>query len=78
MAAATRTADAALDSGTHCRAPSFEGTEWAGLQADGGSGQFVVHLRCQVSYSGLGLLGIPGSHQIDAQATVPLDPYRSY
>jgi Flp pilus assembly protein TadG len=39
-------------------------------------GTVSVLLRCQVSYDGLGLIGLPGSVSIDADSRVRLDPYR--
>lgn len=76
-AAARQMVSASLDHGTTCDAPTFGGTYW-GAPVGGGSGQFVVHLRCQVSWSGLAPLGKHGSQEIQTTATVPLDPHRTY
>lgn len=36
-----------------------------------------VHLTCEVSYAGLGLIGLPGSVTVDGQSVSPIDIYRS-
>lgn len=60
-----------LDSQTDCSRIAMS-DEW-------GPGETVtVRLTCRVSYEGLGLLGVPGSTQIEAESRVPLDPYRRY
>lgn len=41
-------------------------------------GTVTVTLHCKVPYDGLGLIGLPGSVDIDASSTVRLDPYRRY
>ena len=40
--------------------------------------EIEVQLRCEVSYAGLGLIGLPGAVSVDASSAAPLDPYRSY
>jgi len=37
----------------------------------------TVTLRCEVSFSGLGLVGLPGSTTVTARSSAPLDYYRS-
>jgi len=44
----------------------------------GPDGSVTVTLHCEVPYDGLGLIGLPGSTDIDATSTVRLDPYRKY
>lgn len=60
-----------LDDQTTCDPPTMSPTFEAGAT-------LVVRLRCKVSYQGLGLLGVRGHKVIEAESTVPLDPYRSY
>ncbi len=40
-------------------------------------GTAVVRLNCTVSYEDLGMLGIPGSIDVDAEGHAPIDTYRS-
>ncbi|MDX6241664.1 MAG: hypothetical protein QOG10_6488 [Kribbellaceae bacterium] len=46
------------------------------------SGEFVaggtitVTITCDVSYAGLGLIGLPGSKRLSASSSAPLDKYR--
>lgn len=60
-----------LEKDTTCQAPSVgpAGTFVAG-------GLVTVQLTCQVSYDGLGLIGLPGSVAVNATSSAPLDPYR--
>ncbi|WP_245993569.1 TadE family protein [Nocardioides immobilis] len=44
----------------------------------GPDGSIRVVLNCSVPYDGLGLIGLPGSVDIEAESTVRLDPYRKY
>ncbi len=44
----------------------------------GPDGSVTVSVRCAVSYEGLGLIGLPGSVDIEAESTIRLDPYRKY
>lgn len=69
--AARSTVAASLDDRTTCQSVGIGG-EWAA------GGDVVVTLRCRVLLDGLGLVGVPGSVDVDAVSTVPLDPYRSY
>ena len=70
-AAAAAVVASSLESETQCGAPSLSGT-W------GPGGEVQVNLNCRVSYSGLGLIGVPGSVGISASSAAPLDPYRRY
>ena len=69
--AARSTIDASLDDDTSCSQVAVTGT-WAP------GGEIQVSLQCSVSMSGLGLIGIPGRVGVDADSSVPLDPYRRY
>ena len=62
---------ASLDSQTtQCRGTSLGGSNFV-------AGGFVrVSLNCQVSYNGLGLIGLPGSVTVKATSTAPIDTYR--
>jgi Flp pilus assembly protein TadG len=71
IAAANRVVQESLDSDTDCAGVGFGGTWAAG-------GNVQVTLNCKVSYSGLGLIGLPGSVDIDSTSSVPLDPYRTF
>lgn len=71
-AAARQTVAAQLDGGTTCQGISFAGTEWAP------GGRVEVTLRCRTSLAGLGLIGVPGSVDVEGSSIVPLDPYRSF
>jgi len=67
-------AAAAADLGNHCLGgpvlvPSARGTFAAGEL-------FVVEVRCDVSLSGLNLLGLGPSKLVTARAAAPLDTYR--
>lgn len=68
--AAGSTARAALDGRWNCNAPSFGGTRWVA------GGTVTVTLTCRVSYSGLGLIGLPGSATVTGDSSAPLDLYR--
>lgn len=68
-AAAGSTIAGSLDSGS-CR--------WdmdADWRADG---TVQVEVTCEVSYAGLGLIGLPGSVTTSAESHVRLDPYREF
>lgn len=42
----------------------------------GESGSVTVVVRCELSLADLAAPGIPGSRQLEARATSPVDPYR--
>ena len=53
-----------------CATPSID---------DGGfqpGGSVTVRVSCQVSYAGLGLIGLPGSADVTSSGVAPLDLYR--
>lgn len=55
---------------TRCQGTSLGGSNFV-------AGGFVrVSLNCQVSYNGLGLIGLPGSVTVKATSTAPIDTYR--
>jgi len=62
---------AQLEGSTTC-APAALSGEWAP------GGTLTVRLDCRVSYAGLGLLGVGGGVDVDAESSAPLDPYRSF
>lgn len=66
--AARSTIAASLD-GSDC-AVGYDDANW------GPDGTVSVTLRCRVPYDDLGLLGLPGSVEIEAESHVRLDPYR--
>lgn len=70
-AMARRVVDASVDGTSNCRSTNLTGN-WAP------GGEIQVRLQCTVSYSGLGLIGLPGSTNIEATSAVPLDPFRRY
>lgn len=46
---------------------------------DGGfrpGGSVTVRVSCQVSYAGLGLIGLPGSADVTSSGVAPIDLYR--
>lgn len=71
QSAARSTITASLDDDTTCNVVDVGGTWEPG-------GDVSVSLRCSVSMSGLGLIGLPGNVGVDADSSVPLDPYRRY
>lgn len=70
--AALSTYRASLDGldGSDCD-PVFDGSQW------GPDGTVSVQISCDVPYEDLGLLGLPGSVNVEAESHVRLDPYRS-
>ncbi len=56
-------------SGTTCAAPALSGPFVAG-------GTVTVTVQCEVSWNGLGLIGLPGSVQVRASSSAPLDTFR--
>jgi Flp pilus assembly protein TadG len=67
--AAIQTASASLAGRWHCGAPQLGGDFVAG-------GTITVRLECSVPFSGLGLLGLPGSVSVHGESAAPLDLYR--
>jgi Flp pilus assembly protein TadG len=68
-AAAVVSVDAARKPQRTCGAPVLGGVFVAG-------GTITVTLTCEVSYSGLGLIGLPGSATVRATSAAPLDTLR--
>ena len=53
-----------------CQNPTFPGTDFES------GGVVTVRLVCDVSYSELGLLGLPASTTVTAQSSAPIDRFR--
>ncbi len=68
--AATQTANASLSRNRAVCRPAQLGGEWRA------GGTVTVTLTCRVSYSGLGLIGLPGGVNLTATSAAPLDLYR--
>jgi Flp pilus assembly protein TadG len=68
-ATAVETADAALQDTGRC-----QNAELGGNFASGGI--ITVTLTCEVSYDGLGLIGLPGSKTVAITSSAPIDQYR--
>lgn len=66
---ARQTATAALAGRWQCDDVQLGGDFVAG-------GTITVQLTCSVPFSGLGLLGLPGSVSVDGESSAPLDLYR--
>jgi Flp pilus assembly protein TadG len=63
-------AAASLPDGAACQPAAVDTTNWT----EGGS--VGVTIRCRVSYSGLGLIGLPGSARVEGSSVAPLDQFR--
>lgn len=57
-------------SGADCQDAVVDTASW---RAGGSVG---VTIRCRVSYSGLGLIGLPGSAGVEGSSRAPLDEFR--
>lgn len=69
-AVAREVAAAALPDGAACQPAAVDTSNWA----PGGS--VGVTIVCRVSYSGLGLIGLPGSARVQGSSVAPLDQFR--
>lgn len=69
VGAATATVQAARRPGRSCSAPRLDGAFVPG-------GTITVELSCEVSYAGLGLIGLPGSATVRATTAASLDTFR--
>lgn len=67
---AQQAAERALPDGLACEAVSLAGTDF---QA---GGIVQVTVSCEVSFSELGWLGLPGSANLQGQSAAPLDEWR--
>lgn len=67
--AADEVAAAALEHPELCQRVELSGAFSAG-------GTITATVTCDVSYDGLGLIGIPGSKRLSASSSAPLDTYR--
>jgi Flp pilus assembly protein TadG len=63
-------AASSLPAGASCQPAAVNTANWA----EGGS--VAVTIRCRVSYSGLGLIGLPGSARVEGSSVAPLDQFR--
>ena len=66
--AASTIVQQSLDKGTTCRPLQLSGFEAGGIVR--------VDLDCEVSYAGLGLIGLPGSVRLQTMSQAPIDVYR--
>lgn len=66
---AVDTAAAALQDGDSCQTAALSGDFAPG-------GMITVTLTCEVSYDGLGLIGLPGSKTVTIQSSAPIDRYK--
>jgi hypothetical protein len=70
QAVAAASLPASFRDGTTCQPASVDTSKW---QQGGSVG---VTIQCQVSYSGLGLIGLPGSTTVKGNSVAPVDQYR--
>ncbi len=69
QAAAVDTAIAALQHPDQCQNAALTGNFVSG-------GTITVTITCEVSYDGLGLIGLPGSKSVTISSSAPIDLYR--
>jgi Flp pilus assembly protein TadG len=74
LAVAQTVADASLPDGATCQ-PAEVVTNWP-LPGSSQAGSVRVTITCDVSYSGLGFIGLPGSATLKGTSVAPLDQYR--
>ena len=68
-AAAANIAAASLQKAGDCSGATLSGDFVSG-------GMLTVTISCQVSYDGLGLIGLPGSKTVTISSSAPIDQYR--
>jgi len=68
-ATAVDTANAQLQDVGQCQNATLSGNFVSG-------GTITVSITCQVSYDGLGLIGLPGSKSVTIESSAPIDLYR--
>jgi Flp pilus assembly protein TadG len=68
-ATAVDTANAALQDVGQCQTPTLGGNFASG-------GMITVTVTCEVSYDGLGLIGLPGSKTVTITSAAPIDQFR--
>lgn len=68
--AARQTAGATAPSNANCRPADLSGSDFRA------GGHVQVTITCDISYSGLGLVGLPGSVTMTGESAAPLDTYR--
>lgn len=76
-AAASKAAQASLDSAGISCTPTVQADTAGFSAAVGVQSQVRVHIACQISYTDLGVPGVPGARTMTAQALSPIDAYRS-
>lgn len=69
-AVARTVASASLPAGASCQPANVDLSNW------GQGGSVGVTILCRVSYSGLGLIGLPGSADVHGSSVAPLDQFR--
>lgn len=69
-AVARSVAATSLPAGAACQPADVDTSNWV----EGGT--VTVIIRCRVSYSGLGLIGLPGSARVEVSSVAPLDQFR--
>lgn len=70
VSVARSVAEASWPAGAACGLAAVDTSRWA----QGGS--VGVTIRCRVSYSGLGFIGLPGSATIEGTSRAPLEQFR--
>ncbi|WP_129668073.1 TadE/TadG family type IV pilus assembly protein [Phytoactinopolyspora endophytica] len=70
QAAAQQAATRALPSGLSCAAVDLSGSDFSA------EGQVNVRVSCQVDFSELGFVGLPGSATLDGSSAAPIDQHR--
>lgn len=70
LTSAEQTVSQSLGDRWNCLALDLDSLDWRP------GGTVTVRLTCEVSYRGLGLIGLPGSITITRDSTAPLDLYR--
>lgn len=70
-AAVSATVAASRRPGRTCSPASMSGALVPG-------GNVTVTLSCEVSYAGLGLIGLPGSVTVEASSSAPLETFRRF
>ncbi|HEY0620744.1 MAG TPA: TadE family protein [Kribbella sp.] len=69
QAAVVDIATASLQDVGACQTPRLDGLFESG-------GMLTVTISCEVSYDGLGLIGLPGSKTVTISSSAPIDLYR--
>ncbi|GAB3947739.1 pilus assembly protein [Kribbella albertanoniae] len=70
-AAADRVAAVAVEHPERCAPAELTGDFVAG-------GTITITITCDVSYAGLGLLGLPGSKRVSVSSSAPMDTHKEF